>query len=69
MLVLTRKSEEFIQIGNDIRLVVVSVQGNRVRLGIQAPDEVSITRISAAPDLSPPARSTDSQTAVLCPAA
>ena len=44
MLVLTRKVGEEIVIGNDIRVRVVAVQGNQIRLGFTAPKEVSIQR-------------------------
>lgn len=44
MLVLTRKRGEQIEIAGQIRVTVVGVQGNRVRLGIDAPDHVSIRR-------------------------
>jgi len=37
MLVLTRKSGEAIRIGDDIRIVVVSVKDNHIKLGIEAP--------------------------------
>lgn len=44
MLVLSRKAGEQIVIGERIRVTVVQVQGGRVRLGIDAPKEVSINR-------------------------
>lgn len=44
MLVLTRKPGERIVIGNDIVLEVLEVQGNRIRIGIQAPQGVPILR-------------------------
>jgi len=44
MLVLTRKSGEQIHIGQDITITVVDVGGNRIRLGIDAPEAVSIFR-------------------------
>ncbi len=44
MLVLTRKRGELIQIDGHIQITVISVQGNRVRLGIEAPDDVSVRR-------------------------
>jgi len=44
MLVLTRKPDEKIMIGDDIEIVVVAVEGDRVRLGIKAPKGVSIYR-------------------------
>lgn len=44
MLVLTRKLNEQIQIGNDITITVVRVKGNTVRVGIDAPRDVRIVR-------------------------
>lgn len=44
MLVLSRKVGEEIVIGDDIRVTVVAVHGNQVRLGFRAPDHVSIFR-------------------------
>jgi carbon storage regulator len=44
MLVLTRRSEESIIIGGNIVVTVLSVDGEKVKLGIQAPREVSILR-------------------------
>ncbi|WP_437226732.1 carbon storage regulator CsrA [Planctomicrobium sp. SH661] len=44
MLVLSRKQDEKIIIGDSITLMVVSIQGDKVRLGIEAPKQVSIHR-------------------------
>jgi carbon storage regulator len=44
MLVLTRKVGEEIVIGGDIRVVVVAVQGAKVRIGITAPKDVVVDR-------------------------
>lgn len=44
MLVLSRKTNERIVIGNDVQIVVVAVQGNRVRLGVTAPGDTRICR-------------------------
>ncbi len=44
MLVLSRKQDEKIIIGDSISLMVVSIQGDKVRLGIEAPKEVTIHR-------------------------
>lgn len=50
MLVLSRKVNEEIVIGNNIRVTVVRVAGNRIRLGITAPDDVTIRRAEIAFD-------------------
>jgi carbon storage regulator len=44
MLVLTRKTGEAIQIGEDIEITVVAVNGDQVKLGINAPKNVEIHR-------------------------
>ena len=44
MLVLTRKINESTLIGDEVVITVVDVQGDKVRLGIEAPKEISIAR-------------------------
>ena len=44
MLVLSRKPGEKINIGSGITITVVEVRGNKIRLGIDAPESVSIFR-------------------------
>ncbi len=44
MLVLTRKIDEAIRIGDDIKITVLRVKGNTVRIGIEAPREVRVVR-------------------------
>jgi carbon storage regulator len=44
MLVLTRRAGEEIVIGDIIRVTVIAVRGNQVRLGITAPADISICR-------------------------
>ena len=44
MLVLTRKPNEEIVIGGSIRVKVLEISGNRVRLGISAPGQVPVMR-------------------------
>lgn len=44
MLVLTRKSEESVIIGNNIEVKVLAVRGEQVSIGFSAPDDVSIYR-------------------------
>lgn len=50
MLVLSRKEREEIQIGDDITLVVTRISGNRVTVGIKAPDGVRIRRGELPPE-------------------
>lgn len=44
MLVLSRKIDEVIHIGDDIKITVLKVKGNTVRLGIKAGNEYKILR-------------------------
>lgn len=44
MLVLTRKVNEAIRIGDDIIVRVLEVRGGQVRLGIEAPEDVKVYR-------------------------
>lgn len=50
MLILTRKVNEAILIGKDIRITIVEIRGKQVRLGIEAPAHLSVKRIE---DLAP----------------
>lgn len=51
MLALTRRPLETIHIGSDIRVTVVEVRGNAVRLAIDAPKEIPIIRAELIPRL------------------
>ena len=44
MLVLTRREGERIALGDDIVVTVVAIQGNKVRIGVSAPNDVAIRR-------------------------
>ena len=44
MLVLSRQKDESIMIGDDVEIVIVDVRGDKVRLGITAPREISVHR-------------------------
>lgn len=72
MLVLTRRAQEIIRIGDSITLTVVRIDSDRVRIGIEAPRDVKIMRgeiadvttpapeeqhVAAAQDADPPIRS------------
>lgn len=62
MLVLSRKRDERIVIGDNIVITIVEVRGDKVRLGIEAPSEVPVHRQEvldamrrASSDAKPPA--------------
>lgn len=44
MLVLTRKSNQSIMIGDDIEVSVLAIMGEKLRIGIQAPREIPVFR-------------------------
>ncbi|MGI6488884.1 MAG: carbon storage regulator CsrA [Syntrophomonadaceae bacterium] len=44
MLILTRKIDESIIVGDNIKITVIEIQGDNVRIGIDAPRELSIHR-------------------------
>lgn len=44
MLILTRRINEEVMIGDDIKIRILGVKGNQVRIGIAAPEGVSVHR-------------------------
>lgn len=44
MLILTRRINETLIIGDDVKVTVLNIQGNQVRIGIDAPKTVSVHR-------------------------
>ncbi|SMB82790.1 carbon storage regulator, CsrA [Desulfonispora thiosulfatigenes DSM 11270] len=44
MLILTRKNNESFLIGEEIKISVLSIEGNKVKIGIEAPRDISIVR-------------------------
>jgi len=44
MLILTRRVGETIMIGSDVSVTVLDVKGNQVRIGVAAPEDVSVHR-------------------------
>lgn len=60
MLVLSRKLGQSFQIGPDVRVTIVKIDRNSVRIGIHAPDDVSVKRdeiVFELPQPQAPARS------------
>ncbi len=53
MLVLTRKPDQSIVIGADIEITVLEVRGEQVRIGIQAPRNVTVHRKEIYSQLHP----------------
>jgi carbon storage regulator CsrA len=49
MLVISRRIGEEVMVGENVRLVVSSISGNRVKLCIEAPEAVRVTRPEANP--------------------
>ena len=62
MLVLTRKCQEKIQIGDNITITIVRVKGQSVRVGIDAPRELKVKRSELAPEAPAPEACTASAT-------
>jgi len=44
MLILTRRVGETLKIGDDVNVTVLGVKGNQVRIGVDAPKEISVHR-------------------------
>ena len=53
MLILTRRPDESIIINGNVKLKILSVNGNQVRIGFEAPEDVSIVREELLEDQSP----------------
>ncbi len=49
MLVLSRKQNQSIVIGDNVKIQVLKISGNTVRIGVEAPDDVKILRGELAP--------------------
>lgn len=63
MLVLSRKKNQSIVINDDITIVVVEIRGDKVRLGINAPKEVSVHRLEVYEAI----RRKESESSEMCP--
>ena len=59
MLVLSRKVDEVIVIDGRVHLRILQIRGNRIRIGIEAPDGMSITRSEITRELLSDATSED----------
>jgi carbon storage regulator len=68
MLVLSRRKDEKIIVGDNITVMVIEIRGDKVRLGIDAPPEITvhrqevydaIKRENARPDINPDAKAAD----------
>jgi|TARA_B110000971_G_C19784166_1_gene396732 carbon storage regulator len=44
MLVLSRKQDQSLMIGDDVKITVLEIKGNQVRLGISAPTSIAVHR-------------------------
>lgn len=53
MLVLTRKIQQQIQIGDNIRITILQVKGRSVRVGIEAPRELRVSRVDTPASAQP----------------
>lgn len=65
MLVLTRKKQQSIMIGDDIEIAILDVIGDKVRIGIQAPREVAVFRKEVFLEIRAP--EADGQEAIAAP--
>ena len=54
MLVLSRKLGQSFHVGSDVRVTIVKIDRNSVRIGIHAPDEVSVQREEIAFEMPQP---------------
>jgi carbon storage regulator len=67
MLVLSRKKNESIIINDNITVTVVEIRGDKVRLGIDAPKEVSVHRREVYDAIQSQAKARDAETPAAAP--
>jgi carbon storage regulator len=48
MLILTRRAGETIMVGHDVKVTVLAINGNQVRIGVEAPKDVAVHREEVA---------------------
>lgn len=44
MLILTRRIGEILMVGDDVKVIVLGIAGNQVRIGVEAPKELAVHR-------------------------
>ena len=44
MLVISRRLDESLLIGDDVVVTILGIKGNQIRIGVQAPDEIAVYR-------------------------
>ena len=59
MLILTRRMGETLRIGDDVSVTVMGLQGNQVRIGIQAPIWIAVHREEVFERIAEENRATD----------
>ena len=59
MLVITRQTDDSIMIGDDVEITILQVKGTSVRIGINAPRELSVHRSEVFTRLNCPVREID----------
>lgn len=65
MLVLTRKPLETVLIGDAIRVTLLAIRGNHIRLGIEAPGDVKIVRAELCRQVEPSIKDSATTTALV----
>lgn len=61
MLILTRRINETLMVGDDVTVTVLSINGNQVRLGVNAPRQVPVHREEVYEKIKRQARTSDGE--------